>query len=352
LKPKLLAVTIPLLLILSTLLFPAVAAYAPRQGDYFSYYEVENLGSGIGSYAGYSEHTVVNGTERVNGVSGNEIVSASYGYSWAWSNSTGGTKAGSKFGNYTFSSITFLYVNGTDDQTGYVNPTVWFTMNSSIPEDGTFYLLNTQMTVMSRNYSYYLPSQNRNVVVISAQGSSNYQRNDQYGAFTAKYVWSAYFDPSSGYIVGYDYVENDTNPSGNGFTYTDNLYVTSTSYPLTGTASLMQSTSSVSSTGAAASSITQYVTQYAGYIAMILVVLLLVAILIYEASRRSGRTTLPKHPSQQERPPAPPIDLTPKQQPAIQQIVIKEVVKVKCLYCGALIDSTAPTCPMCGAPRT
>ncbi|TMI68503.1 zinc-ribbon domain-containing protein [Candidatus Bathyarchaeota archaeon] len=32
--------------------------------------------------------------------------------------------------------------------------------------------------------------------------------------------------------------------------------------------------------------------------------------------------------------------------------MIKEVVKVKCKYCGALIDSTVQACPFCGAPRT
>ena len=68
---------------------------------------------------------------------------------------------------------------------------------------GTFYLLNTQMTVISRNYSYHLPSQNRNVNTIFAQGISNYLRNDTYGQFTATYTWNAYFDPSTGYIVGY-----------------------------------------------------------------------------------------------------------------------------------------------------
>ena len=106
-------------------------------------------------------------------------------------------------------------------------------MNNSIPKGSSFYLLNTEMTVMSTNYSYYLPSQNRNVNTIFAQGTSNYLRNDQYGQFTATYTWNAYFDPSTGYIVGYSYVEHDTNSSGNGFTYSDDLYLNSTSYPLT-----------------------------------------------------------------------------------------------------------------------
>jgi hypothetical protein len=331
-------------LLLSTALFPAlaVAGYVPHVGDYFSYYEVENLGNGTGYYAGYSEQTIVNGTEMMNGVSGDGIVSANYSYSSTWNNSTGATETGGSSGNFTFSSVTFLYVNGTDDQTGYVNPTVWFCMDNSIPQGGTFYLLNTEMTVISRNYTYYLPSQNRNVNAIFARGVSSYPRNDQYGQFTAAYTWSAYFDPSTGYIIGYSYVEHDTNSSGSGFTYADDLYVNSTSYPLT--------TAAAGNLGGGSSGLMEN----AGYIAGIVLVIVVVVILIYAFSRRS-RKTLPKHPSQRQYPsPGPPpedIDLTPKQ-PPVQQIVIKEVVKVKCRYCGALIDSTAEVCPYCGAPRS
>ena len=328
-------------LLLSLVLFPTygVASYVPRQGDYFSYYEVENLGNGTGNYAGYSEQTIVNGTETMNGVSGDGIVSASYSYSWAWSNSTGGTETGSSSGDFTFSSATFLYVNGTDNETGYVNPTVWFYMDNSTSEGGTFNLLNTEMTVKSSTYSYYLPSQNRNVNAIFAQGNSKYQRNDEYGQFTATYTWNAYFDPSTGYIIGYNYVEQDINSSGDGFAYTDTLYVNSASYPLTAEAS---------NPGGLNLDPTQYVE-----IGAIVLVIVIIAIIIYAVSR--SRRTLPKHPSQQQHPqPGPPpqdIDLTPKQ-PPVQQIVIKEVVKVKCRYCGALIDSTAQVCPLCGAPRT
>jgi hypothetical protein len=123
--------------------------------------------------------------------------------------------------------------------------------------------------------------------------------------------------------------------------YTETLYVNSASYPL--------ATAGTSNLGA----VTLDPMQYVGYIAEIVLVIVIIAIIIYAFSRR--RKTLPKHPSQQQRPlPGPPpkdIDLTPKQ-PPVQQIVIKEVVKVKCLYCGALIDSTAQVCPICGAPRT
>ncbi len=166
-----------------------------------------------------------------------------------------------------------------------------------------------------------------------------------YGQFTATYTWKTYFDPSSGYIIGYDYTEHDTSPSGTGFTYTENLYINSASYPLTtapatnpnGTSDLMKD---------------------AVLIAVIVIIIAIILIIFYAVSRRRR---LPKHPSQQpvytppsEPPPSPPpqdINLTPKQ-PPVQQIVIKEVVKVKCRYCGALIDSTAEKCPFCGAPRS
>jgi hypothetical protein len=339
-------VVIALLLSLALFSVQAFAAYVPHQGDYFSYYEVQNLGSGTGDYSGYTEQTIINGTGAINGVTANGTVSAYYSYSYDFSNSSGSTETGGSSGNFTFSSNNFLYINGTDDQTGYVNPTVWFCMDNSIPEGGTFTLLNTLMTVKSTNYSYFLPSQNRSVYAIYAQGESSYERNDVYGQFTATYTWDTYFDPSSGYIIGYDYTEHDSNPSGTGFTYTENLYINSASYPLTTAPTASPNGSSD-------------LMKDALYIAAIVIIIAIILIIIYAASRRRRR--LPKHPSQQpvytppSEPPSPPppqdINLTPKQAP-VQQIVIKEVVKVKCRYCGALIDSTAEKCPFCGAPRS
>jgi hypothetical protein len=338
--------SLSLALFLALFVVPAAAAYVPHAGDYFSYYEIWNLGNGTGSYNGYTEQTIVNGTETMNGVSQDGIVSANYSYSSAWSNNAGGTENESPSGDFTFSSVTFLYVSGADvNLTEYANPSVWFYMDNSTGVGGVFYLLDTEMTVVSDNSSYFLPSQGRYVSAISAEGASNYQRNDDYGQFTATYTWDAYFDPATGYIIGYSYNEQDTN-SSDGFTIADNLYVTSTSYPLTAAAATSPSTGNSD------------LMQYAGYIAAIVIVIVIVAIIIYAISRRR---TLPKHsakaPSEQYSPPRPGppperIDLTPKEQPPVQQIVVKEVVKVKCRYCGALIDSTAETCPFCGAPRS
>jgi hypothetical protein len=132
--------------------------------------------------------------------------------------------------------------------------------------------------------------------------------------------------------------------------------VTLTSYQLT--AASPNNTGRETPTPAASTSVTTpIITPNVAYIAgatLLIVVIIIIIVLIYAFSRRS-RNTIPQHPYQQQPPPPGPppenIDLTPKQ-PPVQQIVIKEVVKVKCRYCGALIDSTAEICPICGAPRT
>ena len=322
---------------------PNVLGYVPKQGDYFSYNEVVDLGSGQGTYTGYTEHTVTTGTEKMNTVFSNGTVAAHYSFSWAFSNSSGSRTTGGSAGNFTYSSSSFHYVKGTDNQSGYVNPTVWFYMSNSVAKGGTFYLLNTQMTVLDANYSYSLASQNRYVQSIHAQGSSSYFRNDVYGKFNAAYTWDTYFDPSTGYIIGYSYVEHDSDSSGNGFTWNENLYVTSTSYSLA-TASAPPGTSSL-----------LFLLLIVGLVITFIIILVVIVALVL----RRRKSVLPRHPvedysrmpSEMGPPPPQTIDLTPRQQPA-QQIVIKEVAKVRCKYCGALVDSTAVVCPVCGGPTT
>lgn len=232
------AITVIIMLVLLFVHFTPVLAFSPHQGDYFKYSETTNLGNGTGSYAGYSEHQTVNGGENVTGASGN-IVSMNYEYTYNWSNSSGTSVSGSSGGPFTFSDATFHYVNGTDNETSfggvkYVNPSVWFAMNNSLPVGSNFTMLNTEMRILSTNASVFVPTQSAIVNAIFAQGTGSYERNDVYGEFNAPYIWSSWFDPSTGYIIGYSYVEHDTNSSnGEGFSYTDTLYVTQSSYPLT-----------------------------------------------------------------------------------------------------------------------
>jgi len=314
----------------------AQVRYAPRAGDYFNYTETMDLNNAVGPvYQGYTEHYLTLGGERMNTVFPNGTVAAHYGYTYTWRNSSGPQPSGGKSGNFSYSSSTLLYTEGTDNQTGYEQSPVWFYIDNSVQNGGTFTLLGTPMTVQSASASYSHTSSTGYVSAIFAEGKSSYYRNDVYGRFNAAYTWDVYFDPSTGYIIGYSYVEQDTSSTGDGFTWTDILSVTTTSYALT--------SASPPPPGPGLSFL------LVGF-AVLFIFVLVTIIVVVVAIRRSRK--LPKHTYVQDYGPAPPtVDLTPKQQPA-QQIVIKEVVKVKCQYCGALIDSTVQRCPFCGAPRT
>jgi flagellar basal body-associated protein FliL len=41
----------------------------------------------------------------------------------------------------------------------------------------------------------------------------------------------------------------------------------------------------------------------------------------------------------------------PAQPPAVQKEVIREIVKIRCPYCGNLYDEDQDKCPTCGAKR-
>jgi hypothetical protein len=346
------------------------SAYTPQSGDHLAYSETTTVNNGQGSYEGYTDQLQATGAEQVNSVSGS-VVSSSYGYSYQYSNNQGSSTSSSSSGNYTWSSSAFTYLNGTDNEAGfggisYSSPLyVWFAMNPSLPVGSTFYVLNSQFTVLSKNYSLQLPTEGRYVQTIQTEGTGQYQRNDVYGVFNASYTWYEYFDPSTGYIVGYSYVEQDNGQyqdQAGSFTYTDDLYVTSTSYPLTAASGPGSSTTTTSSTGQGT---TGGFPSYLLYLVVAAVVVVLIAaIAIYAATRRRGKKdSLPKHSSTTttttiapDAPPAGPssapfqsnIDLGSKPP---EQVVIREVAKVKCKYCGTLIPSTDDICPYCGGPQ-
>jgi hypothetical protein len=342
-NPRWILLALPLLL----LSVPAAAVsgghYLPQAGDRFQYAETTFLNRGTGNYTGYSESTYLNGTLGVTTIASNGTESASYQSSGIWSNSTGATQVLNDAGTFTFSAVTFHYVQGTDNQTGYSNPYVWFYMNNSLGVGGSFYILNTPMTVESTASSYSISGPLAGTyATIAAQGSGTFQRDDVYGVFTAAYTWQEYFDPATGYIVGYVYTEEDSDGAGDGFTITDQLHVTSTTYALTPAAA-----------AAPPSNPAPAVPWLLIGIVVIVVVLLSVVALLLGRHRRSPN--LPRHSGAGNigyGPPPPPINLIPSQQPPVPQVVLRETVKVNCRYCGTLIDSTATVCPNCGAPRT
>jgi hypothetical protein len=332
------------------------AHYLPHKGDQFAYTETIVVNNGVGNYTGYTEETYINGSVSLAAVPGNGTDTANYSNTDHFTDNSGTSYTYLSRGNFTFSSTTYRYVRGTDNQTGYNGSQVWFYMNNTLTDGATFYLLGTQMTVDSTNQSYPLAtSPTGYVATIFAQGSGSYLRNDVYGRFTADFTWQSYFDPATGYIVGYLYTEQDRDGSGDGFTYTDLLFLTSSTYPLTPASP---------PPAAPAPSFWTPTVEAVVAVVVLLVVVIVVALLL--RSRR--RPSLPRHSTQGAVnfvPPSgispgalapggvpPPIRLTPGGQPAVQQIVIKETVKVNCRYCGALIDTTDAICPNCGAPRT
>ena len=343
-----LALLAAVVLLVGLTLGTASAHYTPRSGDTFSYAESIDLLNGTGNYFGYTESTTINGSLTITGVAPNGTESARYYYAFQYQNSTPASFQGTSSGPFTFSAQTFLYVDGTDNQTGYTNPYVWFFMDDSLALGSTFYALNTEMTVMNTSYNFDLNTGAGGYVkTIFAEGTGSYLRNDSYGKFDATYTWKMYFDPATGYIVGYYYAEQDSDGAGNGFSWTDSLGVTQTSYPLTAGSAPSNPTGS----GGASDE---------ELLVAIVVVVVVVVIIVLAVSRARRRPSLPRHSYTGQTsyapppmgPPPPGIHLTPYGQPAVQQIVVKETVKVNCRYCGALIDTTAEKCPFCGAART
>jgi hypothetical protein len=319
--------------------------YVPAAGDGFHYEELTTVTDGVGDYQGYTDQTTTTGSIGVTAIAPNGTESADYQSSFTYTNNDGASGSNSTSGTFTFSAVTYHYVRGSDNQTGYVNPFVWFYMNNTLPVGASFYLLNTEMTIESLNSSYAVPTTSTGYAkAIEADGSGSYQRSDSYGTFTATYTWVAYFDPSTGYIIGYVDTEQDRNASGDGFTYTDTLTVSSTSYPLTAA----PPPPSPPPTGGSSP------TSRLAVIVVVVVVVVLVAVLAVALGRRRA-SSLPRHSGPVGgAPPAwtpPPLTLGGGGGPA-PQVVLRETVKVNCRYCGTLMDSTATVCPKCGAPRT
>lgn len=330
----------------------AASAYGPQKGDYFKYSETVTVNNGSGSYLGYSDQTQVTGMEQMNSISGNNV-STSYSYSYQYSDNQGSSASNSSSGSYAWSSSTLTYVNGTDNQVGSNPLYVWFAMNPSLPVGATFYILNSQFTVLSKNYSLLLPTEgNKYVQTVETKGTGQYQRNDSYGVFNASYTWYEYFDPTTGYIVGYFDLEQDNgqfNGQVGGFTYNDTLYVTQTSY------NLALASPPASSTTTANNNLMGLAPYLVYIIAFVVILFIIVIVVAVAATRRRGKS-LPKHPySPSAPPPSPPptsweskVDLGSKPS---EQVVVRDVAKVNCKYCGALIPTTVDTCPFCGAPR-
>jgi hypothetical protein len=338
-----------LLLVPSAVPAAAPSQYRPHAGDRFAYAEVALVSDGQGNYSGYTDEGYYNGSIAVTSVAPNATANATYTSAGTYQNSLATHYPWSEHGAFSFSAITYLYVNGTDNQTGYTNPSVWFLMDNALAPGGTFTLLNTPMRVVSESAPFATPTSPTGYAeAIFAEGNGTYQRNDGYGTFTATYNWKAYFDPGTGYALGYVVTETDSDGAGDGFTYTDTVTDTSTSFPVT---SVAAPATPPSSPGPSSNTSLVFV---AVAVLVILVIVVLVALILRGRSRRTPLARHPTTPITGAMPPytPPAVRFIPSDQPMVQQVVIRETVKVPCRYCGTLMDSTALNCPKCGAPRT
>lgn len=323
------------------------AETTPPKGLFFNYAELTSINNGKGNYTGFYCKYWVNGTETVSQIFSNGNISMNYNYSCAvrsvnynYFNSRMGA------GNFTFSTITCAYTNGTDNETGYINPHIWFYTNPSIKLNSNKEILNTEMKVASVDYNYYPGNSNKNISTIFLTASGTYVRDDSYGVFNASYTWNAYYDKSTGFIVAYVYSEVDSNGQGDGFTCTNTLYVKSSSYGV--------NISPVTASPEKGSSFPFMDMAFAALFVFAIIVILAMSINrrnknnIKRHSNTGGEVRMTQNPDDGNKKE---IHLDPKSS-GTEQVVIKEIVKVKCQYCGALIDSTLAKCPVCGAPRS
>jgi hypothetical protein len=98
------------------------------------------------------------------------------------------------------------------------------------------------------------------------------------------------------------------------------------------------------------------ITPVVGLLVTLIVVILIIVVAAFALTRRGRRRgSLPEHtpipsapPAQSWEPSESRVDLGSRPP---EQVVIREVAKVNCKYCGTLIPTTADKCPYCGGPR-
>lgn len=322
------------------------AQNATSSNLFFNYKEQAIITNGRGNYSGYYSNAWINGTESLAQIHSRGNVSMNYNYSCSIKSSGFNyiNKDMAK-GNFSFSTISCKYTNGTDNETGYTNPYVWFYTNNTISPNTEKELLNTRMKVISTDYSYLPKGSSKYITTIYLRGNGTYIRKDSYGTFNATYNWNAYYDKASGFIVAYTYSEVDSNGKGDGFACTNTLYVSNSSY------------------GVHISPLQPGVQKPSAFpyslIAIISLLAFAIIIVIAVAYVNANKHKIKKHSNgggpvkmseNSEGRNETDIHLDPESK-GTEQVVIKEIVKVKCQYCGALIDSTAEKCPFCGAPR-
>ncbi len=71
-----------------------------------------------------------------------------------------------------------------------------------------------------------------------------------------------------------------------------------------------------------------------------------------EAARRAGRQEWATRRAQRQVSEGRLLRALPERTPVIVEQVVREIVKIRCNFCGSLMDIANPHCPACGAPNT
>ncbi len=206
---------------------PMVAA-APRSGDFFEFDQKTTVENGQGNYTGYSESTQSHYRYTIESVTNDTVKVLGTG-SWTYQNTLGSLLAGTDTYHPVFSLTTREYASGIDVP-GLINPsnaTVWFWISVPVTPGQSIWVLDEPMTVQSLSATFWIGAVPHSAILLEGQGS--YPRDDVYGVFTATYTDKYYYDPNSGFIVGEQYTEQDTD-GFNGFTNSTTITVTASSY--------------------------------------------------------------------------------------------------------------------------
>ena len=207
---------------------PAVAG-PPRANDFFEFDQKTTVDQGVGYYEGYSETTQSHYRYSVVSVSGDNASVHAVG-SWTYSNSTGSYLSGNEPHNPAFSLSSRRYLSGIDVMvTDPSTATVWFWISLPVAVGQSVQVLDEPLTVRSLSATYWIGAVPHAAILL--EGSGTYNRNDVYGQFTATYADKYYYDPNTGFIVGEQYTEQDTD-GFTGFVNSTALTVTASSYPI------------------------------------------------------------------------------------------------------------------------
>jgi RimJ/RimL family protein N-acetyltransferase len=222
------------LLVLLCLVLPflgsGIVSAAPRAGDRFEYDYNTNVDRGAGEYFGYTDHMRSHSAYAIQDVQDDAVTVRGTG-SWVFDGSDGTHQSGTVDVTPVFSLSSRRYLSGIDvDVKDPPNATVWFWIPTPVVVGQTIPVLDDVFTVTSLHATLWFGLIPHEAVQLDAAGT--YVRDDAYGRFDATYRDRYFFDRDSGFIIGEQFEETDTdvfNPFTS-FSFHGQVILTSSSY--------------------------------------------------------------------------------------------------------------------------